>query len=767
MFATNFIRATGSHPGRFTLLGWLLIFLTACGVIGGASSTGDSSDGPSVVSILPIQQTPEDVVKTFLDAWNTHDYETMYANLSAESREIYPFPVFQTTYETTDTEIQLESLTYTVLNSAIHGATAAVNYDLDITSPIFGTVEDTGRIIRLIRNPEGWRIAWSSMDVFDGLTAGSRIRVEAIREPRANIYDRNGKVIVEQNAIVVSLYVSRAEIFDEAACLDLLANILRIQRSDLADLFDDYIGDTIFYVGETDPEVFAIREAELRELCSIRTLERETRRYMGHGAAAHVTGYIGQIPAEDVQRWVNLGYNAGDLIGRAGVEQAYEEVLAGQAERVLRIVEPGGTTLRQLAGTAGMPPQAVTLTIDLDLQLATAQAMADAFNYAEGNWGNRAHSLGAGAVVVDVNSGAILAMASYPFFDPGVFNPDTYVVDPGFVIADLNADQRTPLVNRVTQIQQPPGSTFKILTTFTAAAEDIIGPDEIFSCGLEWDGRPFGDTLPPRADWRKTDGLPPTGDITISQALASSCDPFYYEMGARLFNDRGPTTLVDYARRMGLGRKMGLEPIFVEAPGNIIPPRNVSEAINNAIGQGDVQTTPVQMAMMTAAIANGGKLYTPYIVEQIGGMDGSETTFEADPTVANELSLDQEALEITRQGMCLVTTDYDLGTAWFVFDDPENGIPTAPYTVCGKTGTAQTARIEPHAWFVAYAPAENPEIAVAVMVEHSREGSEVAAPIVRRILDTYFDAPLAPFPQWWFNLEYIPLNIPQGGTGGG
>jgi penicillin-binding protein 2 len=765
MLFSQFTKTFRGHPGRIFLLGWLLLILSACGALAGSSA--ENSEGASVSSILPFQQAPEDVIKAFLDAWGQRNYEAMYANISAESKELYPFPVFQTTYETADTEIQLESLTYTLSEAQLQGATAAVNYDLTITSPVFGTIEDAGRVMRLIRNAEGWRVAWSSMDIFNGLTGGSRIRVEALREPRANIYDRNGEVMVEQRSTVVSLYVSRGEIFDEALCLDILANILLVQRGDLVELFNGYNFETVFYVGETSPDVFAAREAELTENCSIRTLERETRRYVGHGAAAHLTGYIGQIPAEEVQRYVEQGYNAGDLVGRAGIEAAYEDALAGQAERVLRIVEPGGTTLRELAGTSGTPPQPLTLTVDRDLQLATGQALADAFNFAEGNWANRSHSLGGAAVVVDVNSGAILAMASYPTFDPGVFNPDTYVVNPGFVIADLNADQRSPLVNRVTQIQQPPGSTFKVVTTVAAAAEDVFGTNEIFPCGLEWDGRPFGDTLPPRSDWKKTDGLPPTGDINISQALASSCDPFYYQMGAELFNDRGPATLVDYARHLGLGRKTGLEAAFAEAAGNIVPPRNVSEAINNAIGQGDVQATPLQMAMMTSVVANGGTLYKPYLVQQIGGLDGTEVSFQAEPTVLDNISMDEEALEATRRGMCLVTTDYDYGTAWFVFDDPENGIPTAPYTVCGKTGTAQTARIEPHAWFVAYAPAENPEVAIAVMVEHSREGSEVAAPIVRRILDHYFNAPIAPYPNWWIELEYIPLNIPVGGTGGG
>jgi len=486
-------------------------------------------------------------------------------------------------------------------------------------------------------------------------------------------------------------------------------------------------------------------------------LERQTRRYFGHGAAVHVTGYIGQIPAEQLDRWISLGYEQGDLVGLMGVENAYDGVLAGRPDRVLQIGEPGGAVLRELAGTEGSAPQSVTLTIDRDLQYAAAQAMSDAFSYAEPSWGSR--SPGGAAVVLDVQTGAVLALVSYPMFDPGIFNPDTYAVNPGDTIAGLNTDLRRPFTNRVTQQQYAPGSTFKIITTAAAVSENLIAPDEQFDCVLEWDGSRFGDTLPARPDWRKTDGEEAAGILSVTQALTASCDPFYYEMGARLFNERGPDALVEYARVMGLGAPVGLDPILPEAPGNLAPPISVEAAINNAIGQGNVQLPPIQMAQMVAAVANGGTLYQPYLVQQVGGQDGTEATFQATPTAVRDLGLSDEVLQILHDGMCQVTVDTHLGTAWGAFEKTN-------YWACGKTGTAQTAQIEPHAWFVAFAPAENPEIAVVVMVEHSREGSEVAAPIARRIIDAYLGEPYNNYPPWWQD-EYEPLNIPVGGTGGG
>jgi penicillin-binding protein 2 len=199
--------------------------------------------------------------------------------------------------------------------------------------------------------------------------------------------------------------------------------------------------------------------------------------------------------------------------------------------------------------------------------------------------------------------------------------------------------------------------------------------------------------------------------------------------------------------------------VLPEVSGSLPPTTSVEQGINEAIGQGGVQVTLIQMARMVAAIANGGTLYRPYLVERIGGEEGSTPIFEGKPEAAGSIGLSDEALAVVREGMCGVVSNTELGTASFVFTE-------AAYSVCGKTGTAQSGRVEPYGWFVAYAPADNPEIAIAAMVEFSREGSETAAPIIRRILDAYFQQPYAPFPEWWNTVEYIPLEIPANQTGG-
>jgi penicillin-binding protein 2 len=741
--------------------GWLglwvaaLMLLTAC-----AGRTAAEPSGAAPI-MAQAQQSPAEVVSAFLDAWNAKNFDEMYSFVSPQSQEHYPFQVFRARYDVAQSAVNFAEISHTIKNTTLQGLTAAVTYDAVIESPFFGTIDDPGRIMRLVQSPQGWRIAWSSMDIFANLVAQGRIQVDSDFPPRASIYDRNGQPLVEENGTVKILYVVKQDMPSEDNCLDLLRSILRRPRPELAVLFSNYNPDTLFYVDEIDEATYNARRIDLEATCAIyddanKVGTRQTRRYAGNGVAAHVTGYIARVPADQLDVWENQGYQSSDVVGLAGIESAYEETLAGRAERYLRIVEPGGQILRELAGSQGSPPTPITLTIDSNLQMITAQALSDAFNYATPNWGSVA--TGAAVVIIDVNTGAIRALASYPSFNPSIFNPDTLQPDPNF-IANLNTDTRRPLVNKATQEQYSPGSAFKIVTTAAAAQEGIFGLDELFTCELTWDGRQFGDTLESRSDWRLTDGFQATGDITIAEALTSSCDPFYYQMGALLYR-KNANLLVNYSERMGLGSALRIPGLDqAEAPGSLAPPGSPTEAINNAIGQGNVALPPLQMAQMVAAVANGGTLYKTYLVERIGGVDGAELDFQAEPEVVRDIGLDPEVIRVIQDGMCAVTTDENLGTAEYIFKE-------IPYTLCGKTGTAQTA-LYPNAWFVAYTPAANPELAIAVVVPNTLEGSQVAAPIVRRILDIYYDAPVEDFLEWWNTEEFTPLDIPTGGTGGG
>ncbi|MCY4107312.1 MAG: penicillin-binding transpeptidase domain-containing protein [Chloroflexi bacterium] len=723
--------------------------------------------GETEINLTPVasdRRPPERILTAFLAAWDadpadsalTPDYDEMHSLIAPPSRALYPRDDFEARYEEIADDLGLQGIRYELGETTMQGTAASILYDLTFQTVGFGEITDARRIARFIQVAgEGWRLAWSTQDILSGLAGNANVQLLSTREERANIYDYRGRPLVEEGGLVTTIYVAKNDMSSEVDCAATLARVTRRSVAAIEQLFIGWAPETYFYVGEIDPDFW---DPALQNHCGAgnngytHTLPK--RAYYGHGAATHITGYIGPVTADRLAYWEARGITASAIVGRDGIEYYYDDVLGGAPQRELRIVEPGGTVLRELDSSVGRPVAPLTLTIDRDLQRITAQAIADAYNAATNHWGSVA--LGAAAVALDVRSGAIRASVSWPSFDPGIFNRAESNAPQRFV-TDLTTSTRQPTIDRTFR-QVAPGSVYKIVTTAAIAEEELIPADFIFDCGHNWDGSAYGDTVGTRYDWTYSDGIPPTGPVTIRQALASSCDPFFYEYGAQLYN-KGENLLVDYAERFGLGSRTGFDERFATAEntGNNAPPAVIEAAINNAIGQGDVQTTPLQMARAVAAIANGGSLVQPYLVERIGGVDGAALTYEYARPEPTSLGLRESTLEIVQQGMCDVVRDGNLGTAARVFDDLRS------YTLCGKTGTAESAGA-PYAWFVAYAPAENAELAWVVMVENSHEGSIVAAPILRRILDDYYGAPRGDWPEIWEE-EYTAPTIGPGGTG--
>jgi penicillin-binding protein 2 len=738
----------------FAILLLLLIStVSACDTL--SPQAGTSADNGAPVAVTQVTSVePADVMQEFITAWSDEDYETMYRLIASPSRDLYPRQVFENRYTVAHSVIRFTGVTHTLNTTEMQGTTAILDYNVAIESPTFGIIEDKDRTLRMVQEG-GWKIAWSPMDIFDGLSSEARLQVSVRFPSRANILDRNDLPLAEENGPIVSMYAAQEDMLNVADCIATLAEVTRQQSNTIRSNFADYLPDARFHVGEIDPErYFQYRDA-LEFDCGIistddgfsNTLQYNSRRYYGHGIASHLVGYIGRVPGDQIQVWEARGYNETDIVGLTGIENAYEEELAGRPERFLRIVEPGGTVIRELGGAVGAASREVTLTIDRNLQELTATAMADAVNYALPNWGGI--TLGGALVAMDVNTGEVLSLASYPTFDPHIFNPDTqYNVNN--IFQQINADPRNPLQNKAVAEQYTPGSVYKIVATLGAAAEGIWNPDQIFNCELEWRGQErFGDALEVRYDWRILNGLDEAGEITMTQALTSSCNPFFWEMGALMFQ-KDPNLLNQYAELLGFGRPVGLSVLGREASGTLANPAVSTQAINNAIGQGNVTVTVLQMVQATALIANGGKLYQPYVVSHVGSSESDNYELVNEPTLVRDLDFDPIALAGVRKGMCEVISDTTLGTASFVFE-------SAPYTLCAKTGTAQTAGA-PNAWFIAYYPAEDPQIAFAGVMGNSREGSEVVAPMIRRMLDNYLGVDVAPYPEWWTQ-SYVPLPI--------
>jgi penicillin-binding protein 2 len=443
------------------------------------------------------------------------------------------------------------------------------------------------------------------------------------------------------------------------------------------------------------------------------------RHYIYGPVAAHLLGYVGEVAEGDLRH--TRDYRMGDEIGKFGLERVFESQLRGQAGGQEIEVDSVGRRLKLLREIPEIPGRSVVLSLDLDLQQAAEKAM--------GKW--------SGALVaIDPNTGYILAMVSHPTFDPNVFaNGITSVQWRG-----LTTDPAHPLANRAIAGTYPPGSTFKLIDAIAGMEERTLTPGTNYFCpgGLYYGNREYH-------CWRKQGH----GTLAVHRAIVGSCDVFFYQVGIHLGIDR----LAQWARMLGLGEKSGIE-LDNERPG--VMPSSLwkekrfhqrwypAETLSVAIGQGYVAATPLQMAMVAAEIANGGTRYKPQFVKEEEALDGSVVK-KFPPIVERRIPLDPTVLDIVRSAMCDVVNGAG-GTGHAAHLDN--------ITVCAKTGTSQVvkeagnARIpedkEPmkyrdHGWFVAYAPSNHPQIAIACVIEHGGHGGSSAGPVVHDVMQRFFE----------------------------
>ncbi|RLC59959.1 MAG: penicillin-binding protein 2, partial [Chloroflexota bacterium] len=445
--------------------------------------------------------------------------------------------------------------------------------------------------------------------------------------------------------------------------------------------------------------------------------------YPHGGVAPHVVGWVAPVPAEQLEAYRARGYRGDEWVGVSGLEAWGEEILAGQHGGVLTVVTPAGEKVATVAESPAVPGRPIYTTFDRDFQEQVQQIL-----------GGRKGAI----VVLDVHTGAVLALASGPGFDPNVF------VGPAGAVgrSQILADPRNPLFNRATQGTYPCGSVFKIVTMAAAVEEAAMDPDHtVFYCPGYWEG--LGPTAR-KVCWKKEGH----GNISLKDALTASCDVTFYAVGQTL-DGVGQDVLPRFGRGFGFGEPTGLEGVLEE--GGLMPdpewkvnaigePWWVGDTVNLAIGQGYLLVTPLQVARMMAAVANGGTLYRPYVVERIGSAGDGEPEQVTQPQAVGTLPISPEHLAAIQEALLGVTTK-SIGTAPHRFVGL--GIPVA-----GKTGTAEVGGPDtrPHSWFAAYAPADSPEIAIVVMVENAGEGSSVAAPLTRQVVEAYYGLPLSPLP---------------------
>ena len=544
-----------------------------------------------------------------------------------------------------------------------------------------------------------WQLQIVRGEEFSDLARGNYLQTERRRAPRGLVVDRHGEVLARSEP-------SFALLADESGLGQLEAmGLLLVDEEDRADLEARVArGPAVVRSGIAFSDA-AFFEARRRELPGVRVEFVPARNYPLGEATAHLLGYVGQVTAAQLLLEEFVTAASGDLVGQDGIERAYHGILVGSDGYLDRVVDSRQRVLVSGGLRRTEPVRGDTLQISVigAIQEAAHRAFADrrgAF------------------VALDVRTGEVLGLGSYPAESPEEFRRDAEK------FREMLADTAAPLLNRAIQGTYPPGSSFKLVTAAAALAEGAVGPETRYRCNGS--ARIAGRTF----QCHRAQGH---GALTLREAISESCNVFFYRLAEALDVD----VIASYARAFGLGEPTGVD-LRNESSG-LVPTREwkrrvtgerwyASETASVALGQGAVSVTPIQMARLTAAVASFGMVPTPRLV-------GSAPAGQMDRVL-------REHFKLIRDGMRDAVVS---GTAW------RARIPSAP--VAGKTGTAQVAsanvvaadnedrpyELRTHAWFVGFAPFDDPQVAVAVVVEHGGAGGAAAAPIGGEILRTFFD----------------------------
>ncbi len=710
------------------------ISLVLCAALTACQAPAATTPTPLAPTPFPTAGTPDarGTVQAFLDAWSTFNYIGMFSLLSPLSQDATTPGAFEQRYSQAMRTATVRSVKGLVLSELRTGQNATVLVDVNWDTIVFGTV--SRRIeVPLIYADGLWRIAWTDGLILPELADGGTLLFDGAFPSRGNIYDRNGRgLAVRGDAIAVG--VQPGLITDRPTVVKILSEALSLRASEIEAKLDAARPDWYVPLGEAAAADLQPKLAALQSLQGVILSPYNTRFYPDGGIAPQVIGYLGQITPEALAEYQSRGYTGDERVGQSGLEAWGEQMLAGQRGGRLVVVKADGSQV-VIAESQRRPAQSITTTLDVDLQLAAQEALV----------GFR------GAIVVlDPKTGAVLAMASSPSYDPNLFDPTNRN---SVGQTDILTDDANPLLLRATQSAYPPGSVFKIAVAGAGLASGQIDADTIINCGNTWSG------LGPNAvkyNWTFDRGIAAPGPINVTQALAFSCNPFFYQLGLDM-DAANADTLPRLVRQFGFGEVTGIGQV-PEAAGLIPDPEwklqtyndpwRPGDAVNMGIGQGFVLVTPLQIARMIAAVANGGTFYRPQLVLRVAPPDGP-ATLELKPESQGRLPLTPDQLATVRAGLEWVTREKG-GTARHRFLNLN--IP-----VSGKTGTAQAPNNDaPHAWFAGYTEAERPDrpdFAAVVMLENIGDGSEFAAPIFRRLVEIYFNGEATTVLPWETELE--------------
>jgi penicillin-binding protein 2 len=562
-----------------------------------------------------------------------------------------------------------------------------------------------------------WRLQILGVDNYRVLAEANRVRKEPVRAPRGKIFDRDGRILVD-NYPSVSCYLVRQQAKDLQADIPLIARGLDLPEEQIQASLRRYAispkYESIPLKQDITPDEQAFIEAHRNELPELETQDDQRRLYPRDGFAAHLIGYVGEVSEVDLNTAKFDFYNPGDVVGKSGVEETYDGLLRGTDGSRDVIVNSHGKEVSQLRQVLAIPGKDLRLTIDLDVQRVAEQAM-------EGKTG--------ALVAMDPHTGEILAMVSRPTFDPNQFAvrlTKTYW-------SQIVNNPDHPLMNKTIQAQLAPGSTFKIIMSFAGLEEGVAQTMRVMCAG---GGTFFGRFF--ACD--KHHGM-----VDIDHAIPWSCDTFYYTLAQKL----GIDTIAKYATEVGLSQKTGVD-LPDEASGtmpstawklkNFHDKWYAGEVISVGIGQGAVTVTPLQLARAFGGIASGGALKRPHVVFPDELPPDLQSAMAATFPGSGDrvVPITPENWETITDAMAATTVTGTAAAAHL------EGIDFA-----GKTGTAQVVNHSAgatslgkgneraNAWFVGLAPRRNPDIVVAVLSEHGGWGAEAAAPVAAQIINAF------------------------------
>lgn len=725
---------------RFSLvITYVLFFFIAVGCKGQAPTatptiTPTSPPPTPTLGQVSMEVTPapdpSPVAMAYLAAWKQEDYTAMYNLLTRVSRDAITQDDFTKRYVDTMAEAAAGSVDTNILAAFVKSPfSAEVSYQVVLHSVLVGDIQ-RNTVMNLSQEDGQWRVQWDSTLILPELTGGNQLQMEVATPSRGNIYDRNGSALVAQSdAWALGIDTSKLDLNKMGSLLSLLNEATNIRPEVLEPKIEAYSAQNYYLpVADLSADQILPYYQRLLQWDAVLLTPFRARYYFDDGIAPHVTGYVRVIQSDEVEEYKRLGYNPwSDRVGEMGLEQWGESYLGGKRGGTLKVIAPDKSVVTILATSEPQAAQAIYTTIDKDLQ-EQAQISLNGFRGA--------------IVILERDTGRVLAMASSPAYDPNLFEPSNY--NSGQLLGTIFNQETTPLLNRATLGQYPLGSVFKIITMSAALQSGLYTPETKYTCKYDFTELP-DITL---YDWTwehylKDGRTQPSGILTLPQGLMKSCDPYFYHIGLDFYN-RGMTSYIsDIAHGFGLGSPTGIQ--LDEEKGQVPVPNEALDATWEAIGQGKVLVTPLQVADFVAAVGNGGTLYQPSVVDKIVAWNG-QPTYVFTSTIRGTLPISPTYLKVVQDAM--VTVLGPNGTARSV------GTYLGSYNIAasGKTGTAQTGDYtDPHAWFVGYTFANRPgkpDIAVAVLLENAGEGSEWAAPIFKALVRLYFypDQPREPFP---------------------